>query len=83
MFTNKLYGLASFAYQRKEYIQRSVPGKEKDQRDNLYIYGVSLFYDIIPSISLGTSFDYRENNSNTNQQKYEDYIISSGVYALF
>jgi hypothetical protein len=83
ILTNKLYGSASFAYQRKMYTQRSVGGQEFDQRDNLYIYGISLFYDIIPSVSLGTSFDYRENNSNENQQKYEDYIVSSGVYAVF
>lgn len=83
ILTNKIYGTASFAYQYKAYEQRSVGAQDFDQRDNLYIYNTSLFYDIIPAVSLGMSFDYRENNSNENQQKYEDYIISSGIYAVF
>jgi hypothetical protein len=83
VFTNKIYGSTSFAYQYKAYDKRSVGAQEFDQRDHLFIYGASLFYDIIPSISLGISVDLRENRSNENQQKYEDYIISSGVYAVF
>ncbi len=83
ILTNKIYGSTSFAHQYKWYDKRSVGGQEFDQRDHLFIYGISLFYDIIPSVSLGTSFDIRDNQSNENDQKYEDYILSSGVYAIF
>ncbi|MFH1752691.1 MAG: hypothetical protein ABH875_00750 [Candidatus Omnitrophota bacterium] len=83
ILTNKLYGSANFSYQYKAYDKRSVAGKEFDQRDHLVTCGTSIFYDIIPSVSLGVSFDLMDNRSNENQQKYEDCIISSGVYAVF
>lgn len=83
LMTDKLYGLASFAYQYKGYNKRGVSDNEFDQRDHLFIYGASIFYDVIPSVSIGTSFDFRKNHSNENVEKYEDYIISSGVYCTF
>jgi len=84
LITNKLYGTASFAYQYRSYDQRSVSDRGyKDQRDHLFVYSATLFYDIFPSISIGTSMDFRDNNSNENQQKYEDFVVSSGVYCVF
>jgi len=83
LLTDKLYGTASFAYQYKAYFKRSVSDNEFDQRDHLFIYGTSIFYDVIPAVSVGTSFDFRKNYSNENSEKYEDYIVSSGVYCTF
>ena len=83
VLTNKLYGSLNFSYQYKAYDKRSVSGQYFDQRDHLFTYGTTIFYDIIPSVSLGVSFDMLDNQSNENQQKYEDCIISSGIYAIF
>ncbi|MBL7069435.1 MAG: hypothetical protein ISS34_06215 [Candidatus Omnitrophica bacterium] len=83
LITDKLYGMTSFTYQYKAYYKRSVSDREFDQRDHLFVYGGSLFYDVIPQVSIGTSFDYRKNHSGENVEQYEDYIISSGVYCSF
>ncbi len=84
LINKKLYGLANFAYQYKAYIQRGVSDHPtEDQRDHLLMGGASLFYDITPKISLGTSLDYRKNFSNENEQAYEDYVVSSGLYYSF
>jgi len=83
LITDKLYGMANFTYQYKAYSKRSVSDRELDQRDHLFVYGGSLFYDVLPSVSIGTSFDYRKNHSGENVEQYEDYIVSSGVYCSF
>ncbi|NQT06903.1 MAG: hypothetical protein HQ575_05115 [Candidatus Omnitrophica bacterium] len=81
--TEKLYGSVNFGYQYKAYDKRSVSDRQRDQRDHLFIYGGSLFYDVIPSVSIGTTVDYRNNVSYENDQQYEDLMISSGVYWMF
>lgn len=83
LITDKLYGSANFAYQYKAYNKRGVSDNVFDQRDHLFIYGGSVFYDVIPSVSVGVSYDFRKNYSNENVQRYEDHIISSGIYCAF
>ncbi len=83
LITDKLYTSANFAYQYKAYDKRGVSDSVVDQRDHLIMTGGSLFYDVIPTVSIGTSFDFRKNFSNENVQQYEDYIVSSGVYCSF
>ena len=84
LITEKLYALANVGYQYKTYKNRIVSDQvHGDQRDHLLMGGASLFYDIIPSVSIGTSFDYRKNFSNENLQNYTDYIISGGAYCRF
>lgn len=83
LITKKLYETLSFAYQYKAYEKRGVSDSDEDQRDHLFIYGASVYYDVIPNVTLGASFDYRKNYSNENVEKYDDYVISSGVYLYF
>lgn len=83
LITDKLYESVNFAYQYKAFFKRSVSDNEFDQRDHLFTCGSSIFYDIFPSVSIGASFDFRKNLSNENEQKYEDFIVSSGVYCIF
>jgi hypothetical protein len=84
LITDSLYGSVNGGYQYKSYRNRSLSDDgADDQRDHLIMGGASIFYDIMPNVSIGTSFDYRKNFSNEGEQKYTDYIVSSGVYARF
>lgn len=84
LITDKLYGSANFGYECEVYENRRVSDRsDDDQVNHLLMGGASLFYDITPLISVGTSFDYRKNFSNEGVQKYTDYIISSGIYCKF
>lgn len=83
LITKKLYETLSFAYQYKAFEKRGVSDSDEDQRDHLFIYGASVFYDVIPNVTVGASFDYRKNYSNENIERYDDYVISSGVYCYF
>ena len=81
--TDKLYETVDFTYQYKAYEKRGIPGSDEDQRDHLFIYGASLFYDLTPHTSLGLTFDLKKNYSNDNAEQYEDMIISTGLYCAF
>ena len=83
LITDKLYGSANVGYQYKRYDNRNISDGDDNQRDHLIMCGASLFYDIIPNVSIGTSFDYKKNISNEGNQKYTDYIIYSGIYSKF
>ena len=84
LITNKLYGSVNFGYELETYENRRVSDRaDDDQINHLLMGGASLFYDITPLISVGTSFDYRKNFSNEGVMKYTDYIISSGIYCKF
>lgn len=84
LITEKLYGSANFAYQYKEYDSRGVTHRnDEDQTDHTFFYGGSLFYDVTPKVSLGTTFDFTDNISNENDEKYEDMIVTGGVYVSF
>ncbi|MDP3789338.1 MAG: hypothetical protein Q8R48_02930 [Candidatus Omnitrophota bacterium] len=82
--TKKLYEAANFSYQYKSYDKRSVSDRQgEDQRDHLFMFGGSVFYDITSYLTVGTTFNYRKNFSNEESENYRDYILSSGVYCRF
>jgi hypothetical protein len=84
LITDKLYGLVNIGYQYKTFENRNLTDNVRShQKDHLLMCGTSLFYDIIPNIAIGTNFDYRKNISNEGARKYNDYIISGGLYAKF
>jgi hypothetical protein len=83
LITDKLYGTVNLGYRYKTYENRNVSDGDDNQRDHLWMGGISLFYDLMPGLSIGTNFDYRRNFSNEGDQKYKDFIISSGVYRKF
>lgn len=84
LITDKLYALANVGYQYTRYKNRIVSDiVSDDQRDHLLMSGASLFYDITPVATIGTNFNYRKNFSNEGEEKYTDYIISSGLYVKF
>ena len=83
LIIDKLYGTVNLGYQYKMYENRNVSDGDDNQRDHMLMGGLSLFYDITPTLSIGANFDYRRNISNEGNQKYEDFIISSGIYRKF
>ncbi len=83
LITDDLYGTVNFGYQYKSYDQRGISDSTEDQYDHLFTYGASFFYDVIPSVSIGVNFDFSNNYSNENYERYEDYIVASGIYCSF
>lgn len=83
LITDSLYGSANVGYEYKRYDNRNISDGDDNQRDRLIMCGASLFYDITPNVSVGTGFDYKRNISNEGNQKYRDFIISSGIYSRF
>ena len=77
---------ANAGYQRTAYERRSVSdtiGEAIDQHDNLYTCGAAAFYDVTPNVSLGTTFDYSDNDSNELMDEYESMVVTGGVYCSF
>lgn len=81
--TKKLYEVANFTYQYTPYDKRSVSDEQEKERDHLFIFGGSVFYDLTSYLTVGTTFNYRKNFSNEGANNYRDYIISSGIYCRF
>jgi len=82
-FTDKFYGMTSFAYTRKLFEERQTTESSMRQRDRLYYYNLSLLYELTPSFTLATDFSYRENTSNEPTEKYSGSILSIGLYYTF
>lgn len=83
LITDKLYGVVNFGYQYKDYTKRGITASDEDQYDHLFSYGGAVFYDVIPTVSIGTTFDYSDNCSNENSEQYEDILVTTGVYCSF
>jgi len=83
IFTKKLYGIASFYYQRKNYYERRCTDKDKEQRDNLYTVSGSLMYDITKSISVFVNYSHSENHTNEPTERYSDSLYTAGLYYSF
>lgn len=83
VFTKKLYGIAGFYYQRKNYDDRQCTDKQKEQRDNLYTVTSSLMYDITKSISVFVNYSHSENHTNEPVERYSDSLYTAGLYYSF
>ena len=83
IFTEKLYSILSFTYTRKNYDDRLSSQNNTHQKDNLYVFNISLLYDLTPSFTLTTGYSYRENNSNEPLEKYSGSIFTVGLYYTF
>jgi len=71
-------------YQYKIFEDRSRSDfSDENQRDHLLTYGGSLFYDIMPHVSVGATVDYSKNRSNENVETYDNLVVSSGIYRSF
>jgi len=82
-FTNKLYGIAGFFYQRRNYKNRFTPRRQSRQKDNLYTVTSSLIYDIRRDTSIFLNYSHSENHSNEPFDQYVDTIYSAGLYYNF
>ncbi|MBL7071033.1 MAG: hypothetical protein ISS26_02530 [Candidatus Omnitrophica bacterium] len=81
LITDKFYALANAGYQYQVYRNRVVSDHvDGDERDKLLMCGASLFYDVKPGVSAGLNLDYSKNFSNEGEEKYQDLMISSGLY---
>ena len=67
--TKKLYETANFTYQYTSYDKRSVSDRQEKERENLFTFGGSVFYDITSYFTVGTTFNYRKNLSNEGKAK--------------
>lgn len=82
-FTDKLYGIAGFFYQRRNYKNRFTLRRQSRQKDNLYTVTCSLLYDIRRDVSLFVNYSHSENHSNEPFDQYVDTLYSGGVYYNF
>ena len=81
LITDSLYTLANVGYQYRAFRNRVVSDRDRgDQRDKLLMLGTSLFYDLKPGLSVGLNLDYSKNFSNEGDERYQDFIVSSGLY---
>jgi hypothetical protein len=81
--TKKLYEMADFSYQYVPYTKRTISDKQEKQRDNIFTFGGSVFYDFTSNLTAGVTFNYKKSFSNEGVKNYRDYIISSGLYYRF
>jgi len=83
LITEKFYAYANGGYEFRDYKNRNVLNKNKDQEDDIWTASCALFYDLTESVSLGANYSYRENSSNDGSQEYAGSIVSAGVYYAF
>jgi len=83
LLTNKLYTIASFAYEQRNYDDRLSTKNNETVYDDTYTLNGSLLYDITPTFTLAVNYSYRENASNEPLQKYSGSIITAGAYFTF
>lgn len=82
-FTRKLYSISSFSLTHKMFDDRLNSNDRALEKDNLYVFNVSVLYDITPSFTLSAAYSYRENTSNEPLEKYSGSIITMGLYYSF
>lgn len=83
IFTEKLYSVTSFTYTRKLYDDRLSTENNVHQKDNLYVFNMSLLYELTPSFTLAAGYSYRENTSNEPLEKYSGSVCTVGLYYTF
>ena len=83
ILTDKLYAIAGFYYQRRNYDSRQVSDGNAYERDNLYLMNASMMYDITKRLSAFISYSHTENHTNEPLEKYSDTLYSAGVYYSF
>lgn len=82
-FTDKFYSITSFSYIRKLYDDRLSTDNGAHQKDNLYIFNVTLLYELSSAFTLSAGYSYRENTSNEPLEKYSGSIFTIGLYYDF
>lgn len=80
---DNLYVVSSFAILHKWYDDRLTTNNLQKEKDNNYIFNVSLMYDITKSITFVTGYSYRENVSNEPLEKYSGSVVNAGFYYTF
>jgi hypothetical protein len=81
--TKKLYGIAAFYYQRRNYMDRRCSDRNALERDNLYTVTASILYDIAKDISIYVNYTHSENHTNEVLEQYTDSVYSAGIYYSF
>lgn len=79
----KLYGVAAFTYERRDYDSRQVSDRQADQWDNYITVSTTLLYDITKNISAFANYTHLENNTNEPLERYTDNLYTAGVYYSF
>ncbi|MFH1878543.1 MAG: hypothetical protein ABH883_07035 [Candidatus Omnitrophota bacterium] len=63
--------------------RRSTENSDKKERDNTFLFNVSVYYEFMKNVTLGITYSYSENISNDPFQKYSGSILSGGLYYSF
>jgi hypothetical protein len=79
----RFYIYLNGGFEYREYENRIVPAKSKDEENDIWTANCSAFYDITETISLGVNYSFREVNSNDDAQEYASYLTSAGIYCTF
>jgi len=83
LLTEKLYTIASFAYEQRNYDRRLSTKNNETVYDDTFTLNSSLLYGITPTFTLAVNYSYRENVSNEPLQKYSGSVITAGAYFTF
>jgi hypothetical protein len=83
LLSERIYVYLNGGYEYREYENRIVPAKSKDEEDDIWTANCAVFYDITDAISLGLNYSFREVNSNDDTQEYASYLTSAGIYCTF
>lgn len=83
LFTKNFYSITSLAYTKKIYDDRLSTEDNTHQRDNFYVFGASLLYELTPSFTLTVGYSYRENVSNEPLDKFSGSVWTAGLYYSF
>ena len=81
--TKRLYSIAGFYYQMRNYDSRRVSDRDAIEQDNLYLVTTSFLYDITKSTTAFVNYSHSENHTNEPLEKYSNSLYSAGLYYSF
>jgi hypothetical protein len=80
----KLNAHIKLIYERRAYDARPLlDSSQTFEKDDIYSAYVSLFYKLRTNLSLGSTYIYRQKNSNEPSQKYSSSTGTLGLYYSF
>lgn len=83
IFSEKFFGLLSFAQAFKDYGHRTTFDNSRVQEDEMFTINTAFLYDFTPSTSISLNLTYRENDSNEPRDEYTETIFSVGLHYSF
>lgn len=80
----KLVSSGQLTYERRHYNSRSlVDVDDLAQSDHIYTLNLGLYYKLTNQLTMGSTYTYREKNSNEPSQQYSGSIGTLGLYLTY